>query len=85
MYSMTIDPGVQTALITGISAIGVAFVGVVVAMVNSRKERGVAAENAMIATLKERLTLRDEQLEIKDHIIEKLKEEIRLHENGRME
>lgn len=56
------DPTVQVALI-GIFTTVVTTIGVIgVAVLNSRKERGSAAESAMERTLRERITLRDEQI-----------------------
>jgi hypothetical protein len=57
-----VDPTVQVALI-GIFTTVVTTIGVIgVAVLNSRKERGSAAESAMERTLRERITLRDEQI-----------------------
>lgn len=56
------DPSVQVALIgiitTAIATSGVTFV----AILNNRKERGQSAESAVERTLRERITLRDEQI-----------------------
>lgn len=55
------DPTVQVALI-GIFTTVITTAGVVaVAVMNNRKERGASAESAMERTLRERITLRDEQ------------------------
>lgn len=57
------DPTVQVALI-GIFTTVVTTAGVVlVAVVNSKKERGNTAESAMEMTLRERIILRDEQID----------------------
>lgn len=84
MYVMTLEPSVQAAIVTGVVGTIAAVCGIVVAFVNNRKERGDAAENAMVTTLRERIILRDEQLAIKDHIIEELREELELYKDGRL-
>jgi adenylosuccinate lyase len=63
------DSNVQVALI-GMGGIFITAVSVIlVAMVNSRKERDDTADSAVEKTLRERLTLRDEQ--IADHVADK--------------
>lgn len=66
------DPTVQVALI-GIFTTVVTTIGVIgVAVLNSRKERGSAAESAMERTLRERITLRDEQIaDLREELAEK--------------
>lgn len=86
------DTTVQVALV-GIITTLVTTAGVVaVAIVNNKRERGSAAESAMERTLRERILLRDEQIEDlksdivdreklvekRDRIIVKLKQEIAL-------
>lgn len=57
------DPTVQVA-IAGILATFITTIGVVfVAMLNNHKERVDSAEEGILATLRERITLRDEQLQ----------------------
>jgi hypothetical protein len=57
------DPTVQVAAI-GILTTLVTTAGiVVVAIINNRKERGSSAESAMERTLRERILLRDEQIQ----------------------
>lgn len=57
------DPTVQVAMI-GIFTTVVTTAGIVgVALINNRKERGASAESAMERTLRERILLRDEQIE----------------------
>lgn len=56
------DPTVQVAIV-GVLATLITTLGVVfVAVINNRKERGGAADEGVEAALRERLTLRDEQL-----------------------
>lgn len=64
------DPTVQVAMVgvmtTLITTLGVIFV----AIVNNRKERSGAADEGVEATLRERLTLRDEQiLDLREDIV----------------
>lgn len=81
---MPSDPTVQVAAVgiftTLITTIGV----IVVAIINNKKERGGAANEAVEETLRERIILRDEQIQdLKDEvahketIIQRLKTEIR--------
>jgi hypothetical protein len=57
--------GIFTTLITTIGVI-------VVAIINNRKERGGAANEAVEETLRERIILRDEQiLDLKDEVAHK--------------
>jgi uncharacterized protein YlxW (UPF0749 family) len=57
-----VEPTVQVAFV-GIATSIVTTVGIViVAMINNRKERTTAAESSMERTLRERITLRDEQI-----------------------
>jgi hypothetical protein len=58
-----LDATVQVALIGIITTIVTTFGVIIVAVVNNRKERGSAAESAMERTLRERIILRDEQIE----------------------
>ncbi len=63
------DAGVAVAL----ASVATTFLGVlgaiVVAIVNSRKERGDVAEGTMQGTLRERILLRDEQIaELRDDL-----------------
>lgn len=56
------DPTVQVAFI-GIVTTFITTAGVIlVAILNNRKERGDSAEEGIIATMRERITLRDEQI-----------------------
>lgn len=56
------EPTVQVAFV-GIATSIVTTAGIViVAMINNRKERTTAAESSMERTLRERITLRDEQI-----------------------
>lgn len=70
------DASVQVALVGTLGIFITACSVVVVAIVNGRKEKGDTADNAIQATLRERLALRDEQ--IKDHLDDKtrLKEQL---------
>lgn len=85
------DPSLQVAMV-GILTTFVTTSGVVVvAVMNNKKERGQAAESAIIATLRERITLRDEQImdlradvADRDHVIAQLRETIELQEEGRL-
>lgn len=85
------DPRVQVAII-GIFTTVVTTAGVVlVALLNSRKERGSSAESAMERTLRERILLRDEQItDLKGELAERereiaqLREEIQLRKDGRL-
>lgn len=63
------DPSVQVALVGTLGIFITACSVVIVAIYNGRKEKSDTAENAMEKTLRERLTLRDEQ--IKDHLDDK--------------
>jgi hypothetical protein len=63
------DPSVQVALVGTLGIFITACSVVAVAIVNGRKEKSDTADNAMEKTLRERLTLRDEQ--IKDHLDDK--------------
>lgn len=65
------DSSVQVAFLGMVGIFATAASVVIVAVVNSRKERGDTAENAVEMTLRERLTLRDEQ--IKDHLDDKVR------------
>lgn len=59
---MTNDPTVQVALV-GILTTAITTGGVVLAaVVNNRRERSGSAEEGIEATLRERITLRDEQI-----------------------
>lgn len=59
---MPSEPSVQVALI-GIVVSFITTAGIVlVALINNKKERGGAADAGVEATLRERLTLRDEQI-----------------------
>lgn len=56
------DPTVQVAIV-GVLTTFITTLGVIlVAVLNNKKERGGAAEEGIAATLRERITLRDEQL-----------------------
>lgn len=76
------DPTVQVAAV-GIFTTLITTVGVIiVAIINNRKERGGAANEAVEETLRERILLRDEQImdlkgEVahKESIIQRLKAE----------
>lgn len=60
---MPSDPAVQVALV-GVFATLITTIGVVVAaVINNRKERTGAADQGVEATLRERIALRDEQIE----------------------
>lgn len=91
MYVLAADPTVQIAFFGIVTTIITVIGGVVVAVVNNKRERGNSAESAMEATLRERIVLRDEQIEDlrndiaeRDHTIEKLNEELRLFKDGRL-
>ena len=85
------DPTVQIALIGVLSTV-LTTAGVVIAAVTSnRKERGKAAESAVEAALRERITLKDEQLDdlrgdiaARDHKIAQLQEDLNLCREGRL-
>lgn len=90
MYVLAADPTVQIALAGIFTTIITVIGGVVVTVINNKKERGNSAENAMEATLRERIVLRDEQIEDlrvdieeRDHTIEKLNEQLQLYKDGR--
>lgn len=72
------DSSVQVALIGmgGIFLTGISVI--VVAVLNSKKERGDTADSAVEKTLRERLALRDEQ--IADHVEDKAELKERLAE-----
>lgn len=93
MQIMATDPtGTQVIWAGVIAAILSTISAIVVAIVNNRRERGVAAESAMESTLRERIVLRDEQIADRDHTIaelehqvEKLEEELQLYKDGRVQ
>lgn len=69
---MATDPSVQVAIVSGIAGI-VSTLGVIaVAFINNRRERTGAAEKGVELTLRERITLRDEQIvDLKGDIAER--------------
>lgn len=86
-----IDPTVQVAFVGILTTLVTTTGVVVVALVNNKKERGSAAEGAIITTLRERITLRDEQIQDlkadvneRDHLIAQLREELQLCKEGRL-
>lgn len=86
-----LDPTVQVAFVGILTTIITTTGVVVVALVNNKKERGSAAEGAIVATLRERITLREEQIldlradvAERDHTITQLREEIQLYKENRL-
>lgn len=56
------DPTVQVAIVGVLTTLITTLGVIVVAIMNNKKERGSAADAGVEATLRERLTLRDEQI-----------------------
>ena len=83
------DPTVQIAFLGIVTAIITTAGAVIVGIVNGKKEKVGAAENTMEAVLRERISLRDEQIaELKkdlaerDTLLARLQEELALWEEG---
>jgi hypothetical protein len=70
------DPTIQLGIYGVITAIVSTLGVVVVALINNRKERSDSAEAGIVVTLRERITLRDEQIEDLEQQIAELNEKV---------
>lgn len=67
------DPVIAVAVFSFLGVVVTALAGVFVSIITNRKEKRQTSETTMERTLRERLTLRDEQLEdIKSDLAEEL-------------
>lgn len=71
------DPTIVVALISTVGVFLTAAGAVVVAVVTNRKEKAGSAESAIEATLRERISLKDEIIDAKEDRIDELVMELK--------